>query len=290
MSVNSLTASPDEIAGEFRRPKNTASQAKGSIHDDATASKLGFRGGTVAGSIHMDQYVPLLTQAFGAPWFERGNLSLYFRQATVDQEAVRAFVVPTPGEARARLRMENETGDLINEGTASSLGADEKTELYGRARSQTPAAPCALRLLAACKIGDETKDVPLRIKADVAAKRLDTITETLPAYHATDDTPAVLPPSLAVQLFRDVEKSLWSRIEPVVGLFGAIELQFLKGPLRAETDYVGRGRILALSESPKTENIWYQAWASDPKTGEDVGWMIMYLRFLKASSPLWKEG
>lgn len=283
----SLTEQAHEIAGDFRRPHNTASQAKGSIHDDATASKLGFRGGTVAGSLHMDQYVPLLLQAFGEPFMERGNVSLYFRQATVDMEAVRAFVVPTPGEPRARLRMENESGDLINEGTASCLGADEKTELYARARAQTPASPGALRLLSACKIGDETADVPLRVSAEAVTRRLTTITEALPAY---SDEPPALPPSLATHLFRDVEKRLWDRIEPVVGLFGAIELQFLKGPLRAETDYVGRARILALSESPKTENIWYQAWASDPKTGEDVGWMIMYLRFLKASSPLWKEG
>ncbi|MGA0599504.1 hypothetical protein ACO2Q3_02220 [Caulobacter sp. KR2-114] len=283
----SLTADPHEIAGDFRRPHNTASQAKGSIHDDATASKLGFRGGTVAGSLHMDQYVPLLLQAFGAPFLQRGNVSLYFRQATVDQEAVRAFVVPAAGAPRARLRMENEAGDLISEGTASCLGADEKTELYGRARAQTPAAPGSLRLLAACKAGDETRDVPLRVSAEAVTRRLTTIPETIPAY---SEAPPVLPPSLVTQLFRDVEKHLWERIEPVVGLFGAIELQFLGGPLRADTDYVGRARILALSESPKTENIWYQAWAADPKTGEDVGWMIMYLRFLKASSPLWTEG
>jgi hypothetical protein len=283
----SLTEQAHEIAGDFRRPHNTASQAKGSIHDDATASRLGFRGGTVAGSLHMDQYAPVLLQAFGEPFLARGNLSLYFRQATVDQEAVRAFVTPTPGEPRARLRMENEAGDLINEGTASCLGADENTELYARARAQTPAAPGSLRLLSACRIGDETADVPLRVSTEAVTRRLTTITETLPAYC---EEPPVLPASLAVHLFRDVEKRLWERIEPVVGLFGAIELQFLNGPLRAETDYVGRARILALSESPKTENIWYQAWASDPKTGEDVGWMIMYLRFLKASSPLWKEG
>jgi len=43
---------------EFRKPRNSAAEVKGSIHDDATASKLGFRGGTVAGSIHMDQFVP----------------------------------------------------------------------------------------------------------------------------------------------------------------------------------------------------------------------------------------
>ncbi len=283
----SITTEPHEIAGDLRRPRNTASKAKGSIHDDATASKLGFRGGTVAGSLHMDQFIPLLTQAFGTDWLERGNMSLYFRQATVDQEAVRAFVTPSIGEPRARLRMENEAGDLISEGTASCLGADEKTELYGRAKAQTPAVPGALRLLAACQVGDESADVPMRASAEAVATRLETIPERIDAYGPRDGAPGVLPPSIAVQLFREVEKTLWSRIEPVVGLFGAIELQFLRGPLRAETDYVGRGRILALSESPKTENIWYQSWARDAATGEDVGWMIMYLRFLKASSQLW---
>nr|QQZ49309.1 hypothetical protein JKL49_19875 [Phenylobacterium glaciei] len=45
----SQAAASVEISGEFRRPRNLAQEIKGSIHDDATASKLGFRGGTVAG-------------------------------------------------------------------------------------------------------------------------------------------------------------------------------------------------------------------------------------------------
>jgi hypothetical protein len=275
-----------DITGDFRRPKNTASQAKGSIHDDATASKLGFRGGTVAGSLHMDQFVPLLVQAFGDDWLNQGNISMYFRQATVDQEAVRCSVVRPPQGSQAKLKMENEAGDLINEGTASAAGADLKTELSGRPAAQTPAGDEVLRILKGCKVGDATKDVPLRATSEALKKRLETIPEHIAAY---DGEQAVLPPSIATQLFRGVEETLWHRIAPVVGLFGAIELQTLKGPLRADTDYVGRARILALSESPKTENIWYQAWAADPTTGEDLGWMIMYLRFLKASSPRWTE-
>ena len=51
-------AAADTWISEFRKPRNSAAEVKGSIHDDATASKLGFRGGTVAGSIHMDQFVP----------------------------------------------------------------------------------------------------------------------------------------------------------------------------------------------------------------------------------------
>src|SRR5512134_3595462 len=79
------------LVGPLRRSVNNASAVAGSIHDDATATRLGFRGGTVAGSIHMELFPPLLLRAFGARWFERGTLSLYFVNATTDREEVRAF-------------------------------------------------------------------------------------------------------------------------------------------------------------------------------------------------------
>jgi hypothetical protein len=91
---------------------------------------------------------------------------------------------------------------------------------------------------------------------------------------------------MATQLYRGVEAELFSRTG-VVGLFGAIEHQFLTGPLRVDKDYVARAEIIALTESPKTENVWYKAHIKDPATDQEAGWMIMYLRFLKASSPLY---
>jgi hypothetical protein len=273
---------PSEIVGEFRLGRNTAAAQKGSIHDDATASRLGFRGGTVAGSLHMDQFMPQLLAMFGEDWRRRGNVSLYFRQATVDGEAVRACA--RAGESHARLWMENERGDLISEGTASAGGPDLETELTRRLAGQDRAAPGSLRILAGAKVGDEVSGVSTRLAGDVLRHRLKTIPETLPEYSAE---PAHLPPSMAVHLYRGIQNQLFSLAGGAVGLFGAIELQSLAGPLLVDTDYLCRARILALSESPRTENVWYQAWAADPATGEDTGWMIMYLRFLKASSPLW---
>jgi hypothetical protein len=83
-----MAAQSNVIAGPVRRPCNVSAHVQGSIHDDATAKALGFRGGTVAGSIHMDQFPPLLLEAFGQGWFETGSLSLYFRHATTDGELV----------------------------------------------------------------------------------------------------------------------------------------------------------------------------------------------------------
>ncbi|MGH6986642.1 MAG: hypothetical protein ACRED9_07375 [Caulobacteraceae bacterium] len=271
-----------EVAGEWRAGRNTAAAQKGSIHDDATAGKLGFKGGTVAGSLHMDQFVPLLVETFGDDWRERGNLSLYFRQATVDGERVRAFL--QKGEGQARLWMENEAGDLVLEGTASAGGPDLQTELVQRLAGQARSAPGALRILAKVREGDEASDVIGRIEAKRVADRLKTIPETIPEYSSA---PPHLPPSLCVHLYRAAQTQLLKLTGSVVGLFGAIELQSLAGPLMADADYATRARVLALSESPKTENVWFQAWASDPASGKDIGWMIMYLRFMKASSPLW---
>ena len=83
----------DEVVrGDWVRPTNRwQNVGPTSIHNDAVASKLGFKGGTVPGSIHMDQFVPMLVQLYGERWFETGDISLHFTQATVDKEEVQAI-------------------------------------------------------------------------------------------------------------------------------------------------------------------------------------------------------
>jgi hypothetical protein len=277
MTLESTSA---DIVGLLRTPHNSALSHKGSIHDDATASKLGFRGGTVAGSLHMDQLVPLLLELYGDDWWRRGNISSYFRQATVDREPVRAFA--SAGEPHARLWMENEAGDLIAECTASCQGTDADTAVERLMKSQTTAAPGALRILSKVKPGDEITGLEVSVTRKALDARLEHITESLPAYQGSH---AILPPSMNVALFRgSAQEALYKTDGPAVGLFGAIELQAIDGPLRADTTYRVRAQVLALSESPKTENVWYRAWAADPKTGADVSSMLMYLRYMKASS------
>src|SRR6202042_1570603 len=107
------------ITGPVREPRNRAAHVTGSIHDDATASKLGFRGGTVAGSVHLDQFPPLLVEAFGPAWFETGRLPLSSRPPPPDGEPVQAFVErPPPGAADAQVRawMTTPDGTLVADG------------------------------------------------------------------------------------------------------------------------------------------------------------------------------
>jgi hypothetical protein len=75
-----------------------------------------------------------------------------------------------------------------------------------------------------------------------------------------------------------------------VGLFGSLEVRQYRGPLRAGVDYVGRTKILRLTESPKAENVWYDVVIADPATGDDVGCVQFVIRLMKASSALWGDG
>jgi hypothetical protein len=265
-----------ERVGPLRVPRNTYQGSQSSIHNDATASKLGFKGGTVAGSIHMDQFAPLLLDLYGEAWLERGNMSLMFQQATVDGEPVQASL--TRDGERARLSMRNEKGDLICEGTAG-LGRDDTSELALRLKAQAPAGE--LRILAAIKPGDEAKDIPLEATTEALERRLETITEHLPAYDE-----GVLPPSMVVHLAHGARAAVVASAGKAVGLFGALEIEVSKGPLKAGVPYVGRTKVLAMADSPRTEAVWYDVFVDD-QAGENLARVRFFLRFMKGSSPLW---
>ncbi|HLK26458.1 MAG TPA: hypothetical protein VKT30_17510, partial [Caulobacteraceae bacterium] len=268
---------------EARQAHDAERRGAGSIHDDAVATKLGFKGGTVPGSVHMNQLAPLIMQIYGEAWLERGSLSSFFTQATVDNERTRA--VAERGAERARLRQYNEAGDQISENTASLDPEDPGAELVRRMAMQDPPAEGRLRILADFRIGDETHGTPVKVTREALLKALETITEDLPIYREK----GVLPPGLVVHLAHITRPTVLARAKNAVGLFGALEIRNLKGPILADVDYVARTKILKLSESPKTENVWYDVTISDPKTKDDVGVVRFQIRLMKGSSPLWAD-
>lgn len=277
------------LVGPLREPRNLAANVSGSIHDDSQAQRLGFRGGTVAGSIHMEQFPPLLLAAFGDRWFETGSLSCYFRNATMDREAVRAFAeLPRPGatDAQVQVWMDREDGMRVLEGTASVGSPDEETML--RRKVAEPREAGEMRILAHIAPGD-VGSVTVRLAGDPTLKpRLDAITEPLDWY--TGASPwggPVVNPGLLVHLMVQVQQRM-SLPADAVGLYGAIEMRHLAGPVFVERGYEVSGRILATGQTPKTEYLWYETLMREG--AKDVASMLMMLRFMKASSPLWAEG
>jgi hypothetical protein len=284
-----ITQREDVLAGPLREPRNLAANEAGSIHDDRQAQKLGFRGGTVAGSIHMEQFPPLLVRAFGQRWFETGSLSCYFRNATMDREPVRAFVdIPSTGATDAQINvwMDRQDGMRVLEGTAS-IGSPAEPSLLRQKLTETRESG-EQRILGHLTFGDVGRPVTVRLRPQEVRARLDAMTEPLDWY--TGDSPwggAIVDPGALVRMMVQVQR----RIElpgDAVGLYGAIEVRHLSGPVFMERDYDVSGRILAIGQTPKTEYLWYETLMREGTT--DVASMLMMLRFMKASSPLWAGG
>lgn len=277
-------------AGPVRRPDNFSKHAAGSIHDDATARKLGFKGGTVAGNIHFEQFPPLMADLFGLDWYRTGNLSLYFLNPTTDGEPVQVFardpILRPEGGMRAEVWMEDAEGRRVCEGTAASGPPDPGSFLRQKLKAVRPAED--LRILKRSKVGDTCLDVPARLELSRNEKRLEFITEPLPEYE--DPTvwgERVAAPAIAIDAMREVETPLFKPDETFVGMFGAIEVQWLDGPVFMEHDYLADGRLLALAESPKTEVAWFESTLRDAGDGREISRLILMTRLLKGSSPLW---
>ncbi len=135
-------------------------------------------------------------------------------------------------------------------------------------------------------VGESSSQQAVRIPAENLARRLAVISEPLEVYNS--DKP-YLPPSLMVQAMRASEADVLVRHKDIgVGLFGAIEVQHINGPVYAEYDYTCITTVLAVSETPKTEYVWYESLLTDADSEAKVASMLMMLRFMKASSALWQ--
>ena len=279
------------ITGQLRSSVNNAISVKGSIHDDATASKLGFRGGTVAGSIHMELFPPLLLEAFGMRWFEKGSLSLYFVNATTDREPVRAFLRQPPSrdaDAQVDAWVLRDDGMRVAEGTAAAGAPGELTALLRKPLDRFEAGE--LRILRGVEPGRKFDPVQVRITREQQAARLPIITEPLDWYEGNSPWGgAIATPATMVQLlYSQSVATLRGSLGPAVGLFGAIELRNINGPVLVDEQYTVTGDVVAVGQSPKTEYMWFETGADDA-SGKRVAEMRMLLRFMKASSPKYGE-
>ena len=134
----------EALVGPLRAPRQMLAAQEydnhTSIHDDATARKLGFKGGTIEGPTHFSQFVPLCVAAWGVRWLEQGCLSAHYRNACFDGEQVRASLTkPRNGATQTTMQMLRADSVEILRGTASVGTGNEPTALEQRiARSSLP--------------------------------------------------------------------------------------------------------------------------------------------------------
>jgi hypothetical protein len=286
------------LRGPVRTPINAHQNAPNSIHNDEVAGTLGFRGGTVAGSVHMDQFPPVLLDAFGPAWFETGSLSLQFRNATTSGEPVVAMVgEPDPdavaaGAAQVPARMETPDGTLVAEGTAAV--GDHVVPTHLESIDLRPTDPSELRMFPHLRAGQEIVSYDERIDAGVAVgtdgSKL--ITEPLDWYSGLSPWggPIASPSRIVQLLWRRSSAELTRSTGGAVGLFGSIEVRHHQGPLCADHNYRVTSRVAAVGASPKTEYVWFDSDAFEPESGERIASMRMQLRWMKASSTHYTDG
>ena len=271
------------LAGEWGTPVNTSAHQKGGIHDDDTATDLGFRGGTVAGSIHMEQFLPLLLDAFSEAWWRNGVLSMYFRQATVDRQPVRCFLTPS-SSGQAKVWMENEDQQIIMEGSANLSDCPKSSALRERLAVVRPADE--LRILKDISLGHQAS-AKTRVERRFMDEQLRVITQS--HEHFVSDKAygeRVLSNTQVVRIFDPAEQQIAeSAIQPFVGLYGGIEIAFENGPVLEETDYESTSKVVGLSDSPQTEILWRENQLL--KDGKPIASMLKMDRLMKNSSPLW---
>lgn len=289
-----------ELFGPWRAPrqmlKAQSYDSHASIHDDATAQKLGFQRGTIEGPTHFSQFVPLCVEHWGIDWFRTGCISAHFRNAVFEGEKVRANMVkPLDEPSQARIAMIKDDGTEVLQGTASVGTNPPRTALEQRLAGLNPLTDAVI--LRDVKCGMKTARQRVRMAFDQnmgelypfsLREKLQVITENSPLYTSTLDNPfsrPIIPMEMLSVLFqyRSREERLPSR-GPAVSLFADQEIRLLNGPLFVDQDYELEREVLVLSGSRRTESLWVRTTVFDPAVGTSpVASMLINHAILKDS-------
>ncbi len=292
-----ITERDNALFGPWRRPAQMLHaqvyDSHASIHDDATAQKLGFQGGTIEGPTHFSQFAPLCEKIWGKAWFETGCLSAHYRNPAFEGEEVQATIAtPKPGEKSCTIGMTRRDGTEILRGTASVGQDGTETALHQRLGELKPLADPVI--LGDLKVGMKTGRQIVKMDFDQnmgdlypfsLREKLKVITEPSPYYSGSDNPwgRPIVPMEMLSVLFqyRAREDRLPVR-GPAVGLFADQEIRLLRGPIFVGENYTTEREVVALSGSRRTESMWVRTtvFAAD---GKPVATMLLNLASIKDS-------
>jgi len=264
------------LSGPLRRPVQMLAEQEylghTSIHDDATAERLGFEAGPIEGPTHFSQFVPLCAHLWGRAWFERGCISAHYQNVAVEGEEVRAHLeLPTDGTASTRAWAEKADGTPVLEARVG-IDADPRVTLLAE-RMAKLRAPRRLLILGDLRVGMAgATDEIVRMAPDqhlgelypfTLAQKLAHITEPTSWYVDGATTPwgrPVIPLEMVSVLSEyTMEQARFPIREPSVDMFADQEIRMIEGPLFVDEPYLIRREIVALAESRRTESYWVRS-------------------------------
>lgn len=290
------------LTGPWRAPKQMLAtqvyDGHASIHDNATAQKMGFKAATIEGPTHFSQFVPLCERLWGHAWFETGCLSAHYRNAVFAGEEVEASVAkPKAGQNQTEIGMVKRDGTEVLRGTASVGRETPPTALERRLREELKplADPVILHDV---KLGMKTRRQTVRMDFDQnmgelypfsLREKLKVITEPSWLYEPEPAAKnkwgrAIIPLEMLSVLFqyRSKDDSFPTR-GPAVGLFADQEIRLIDGPLFVGESYELEREVVALSGSRRTESLWARTSIFAPQTGRVVATMLLNLATMKES-------
>lgn len=298
-----ITETAEALTGPWRRPRQMLQaqtyDAHASIHDDATAQKLGFKGGTIEGPTHFSQFAPLGERLWGRAWFETGCLSAHYRSVCYEGEEVQAILSkPLPGTSQCQVQMLKRDGTEVLRGTASVGEPHAATALEARLGELKPLTDAVI--LRDVKVAQTSRRQTVRMAFDQnmgdlypfsLRQKLAVITESS-SYYSSADNPwsrPIIPMEMLSVLFqyRSKDDPLPAK-GPAVGLFADQEIRLMRGPLFVDEDYEVEREVVALSGSRRTESAWVKTRVFN-KANTVVATMLLNMATLKESYAPYEE-
>jgi hypothetical protein len=292
------------LSGPMREPRQMLAvqeyDGHASIHDDATAQKLGFKGGTIEGPTHFSQFAPLGVALWGERFLSHGCLSAHYRAPVYEGEAVQAHLRrPDDGATQAEIWMLRADGTEILRGTAS-VGPDfPPSALETRLTELTPLAEPVV--LADVEVGMTSPRIPVRMDADQhmgalypfsLAQKLEKITEPSTWYGAANNPfgRAIVPFEMISVLMQYTSRG-WNFPSrgPAVGLFADQEIRLLEGPVFVSEPYEVVREAIFMSGSRRTESLWARSTLYAAGTDRAVASMILNLATMKETYARYAE-
>jgi hypothetical protein len=291
-----ITEQEGVLSGPFRAPKQMLAEQEydghTSIHDNATAQKLGFKGATIEGPTHFSQFAPLGFALWGERWLSHGCISAHYRAPVYEGEQVKAFMRrPENNGVHTEIWMLRANGDEILRGTASVGPGVPATALDERLNTLPRLADPVI--LADVKVGMRSARTPVRMDAEQhmgalypfsLAQKLTRITEPSAFYTGSDHVwgRRIVPLEMVSVLMQySARDNSFKTRGPAVGLFADQEIRLFNGPVLVGESYDIDRQVVALTGSRRTESVWVRSTLYAAGTDREVAAMLLNLATMK---------
>lgn len=293
--MSNAFGTPVSLAGPFRSPKQMLADQEydghASVHDDATADKLGLRGAPIEGPTHFSQFDPLGVRMWGHEWFESGCISAHFETMVIEGEEVQAFA--TRDDDTARIWAMKNDGARVLSGTMSLARSGAPTELDTRFATMQAKGAGDLFIVDQLTVGETSDHGRVTMAADEhnghlypfsLNDKLRVITEPS-SWYSSDDNPwgrAIIPTEMASVLAHKAGGV--GRVRgPAVGLFLDLEVRHLSGPLFVGEEYEVVHTITGLGQTRRVESWWTRTDITSVATGALVASVLLHQGVFKES-------